>query len=373
MTRRKGPSHLMNVDGVWYYRRPVPKALKAKYTTREIREKIGANLRRAEKYRDERDKEIENEARNPDGFTLFRDFVTEKWLKVYVKGRRNPKGQELARVRMEMHVFPVLGGLPLCEIKRDHLRSFKLALVDPERESPLSAQTAKHVMCDVRCALRYAANDCEIITRAPSFAGLMPVVDEAVPQPIAPADLVKLLAAGTEEDRFVLDIARWTGMRMEEITRIHRSHIFLDGRRPRIVVPISKNHQPREIPLMPMAVERLRSWMREHRTELMLCPLTYDQMSDMFRRLCRKTGVTAHFHMLRHTFACTWLAAGGSILELQKILGHSTLELTQRYASLMAVHISAAAALVGPLFEKHALEHAHEDEMDAESTRKGSA
>ena len=40
------------------------------------------------------------------------------------------------------------------------------------------------------------------------------------------------------------------------------------------------------------------------------------------------------FHDLRHTFASSWVANGGDIFKLQKILGHKSIQMTQRYAHL---------------------------------------
>jgi len=40
------------------------------------------------------------------------------------------------------------------------------------------------------------------------------------------------------------------------------------------------------------------------------------------------------FHSLRHTFASHWIMRGGDIFKLQKILGHKSIAMTQRYAHL---------------------------------------
>ena len=44
-------------------------------------------------------------------------------------------------------------------------------------------------------------------------------------------------------------------------------------------------------------------------------------------------------HILRHTFASHFIANGGNILTLQKILGHSDLKMTMRYAHLSPDHL----------------------------------
>lgn len=47
-------------------------------------------------------------------------------------------------------------------------------------------------------------------------------------------------------------------------------------------------------------------------------------------------------HRLRHTFAVSFLRSGGSVLELQKLLGHTDLTMTRRYVALAEADLARA-------------------------------
>lgn len=66
-------------------------------------------------------------------------------------------------------------------------------------------------------------------------------------------------------------------------------------------------------------------------------------LSHRFKQHIRQAGLrdTIHFHSLRHTFA-TWLVQGGvNIYEVQKLLGHSSIAVTQIYSHLQPDNLHA--------------------------------
>lgn len=64
-------------------------------------------------------------------------------------------------------------------------------------------------------------------------------------------------------------------------------------------------------------------------------PMTHNALKMVFRRLSKKIGFRVTPHMLRHTFATQYLRNGGDIFTLQRILGHSSLEMVRRYAATL--------------------------------------
>jgi site-specific recombinase XerD len=64
-------------------------------------------------------------------------------------------------------------------------------------------------------------------------------------------------------------------------------------------------------------------------------PISRNSVAKVLERLGRRTGLTRlHPHLLRHTFAVRYLVNGGDVFTLQKILGHTTLDMTRRYVTL---------------------------------------
>ncbi len=83
-------------------------------------------------------------------------------------------------------------------------------------------------------------------------------------------------------------------------------------------------------------------------------PLTVNSLKLMFSRLARRSGVTRlHAHLCRHTFAIGYLMAGGDVFSLKEILGHSSLEMVNRYLHFTNAQIRARHHDFSPMDRLH--------------------
>jgi integrase/recombinase XerD len=84
-------------------------------------------------------------------------------------------------------------------------------------------------------------------------------------------------------------------------------------------------------------------------------PLDRHVVCRSVKLLCKRLGFKAParaVHALRLTFATHYLRRGGSTFHLQKVLGHSTLEMTRRYANLLTEDLQAVHERLSLLFSR---------------------
>ncbi len=63
-------------------------------------------------------------------------------------------------------------------------------------------------------------------------------------------------------------------------------------------------------------------------------PLSAHGVKLIFRRLSEKLRIPIHPHKLRHTFSTDFLNNGGSVADLQRLLGHESPQMSLYYAHI---------------------------------------
>jgi len=116
----------------------------------------------------------------------------------------------------------------------------------------------------------------------------------------------------------------------------------------------------RYVPMLPELADELRRYMPKPAVDNVLYIVSDDgrifppkgdaksgrqRVEGSFEDLLDRAAITNfRFHDLRHTFASWYMMNGGDLYELAKILGHSNIKMTERYAKLGRQHIARTSS-----------------------------
>ena len=154
-------------------------------------------------------------------------------------------------------------------------------------------------------------------------------------------------------------LALYTGMRRGEVLGLQWDSVNYEAgmitvkrtycRVAKAFLEETKSKKIRRIPICKALSSHLRDWYRITGSSGYVVPLFHP---DHFIREFNRTALTARvpqiqFKNLRHTFASHFLMGGGNIYDLQKILGHSTVQMTERYVHLIPSHLQGKTEVLG--------------------------
>ena len=186
--------------------------------------------------------------------------------------------------------------------------------------------------------------------------------DEEIQAPKRHPQLPTVLSP--EEITRILDLTRnlkhWTilatlygtGMRCNELRLLKVEDI--DSKRTLIHIRNGKGQTPRDVPLSPVLLERLRIYWRWRKPKDWLFPSKQRPNHPMdcksIRYLCANAGRRAgtqrhvHPHVFRHSFATHLLDQGADLRTIQVLLGHADIRTTARYLRVSTRRIQAVAS-----------------------------
>jgi len=233
------------------------------------------------------------------------------------------------------HLIPAFGGTPIVNIKRAHITTFR------DRQ----ARTAKPRTVNTRlivlaCALAHFVSSGWL--ESSPYVRITPV---AVPRERynwirTREEMTRLLAACTEEYRDLIALALATGMRFDELLHLQWADVDLERREidvHRGKHGTTKTGEPRTVPILDVVLPMLRARALKRDGALLVFPSPLGgvraqagvRIAFYKARDAAKLDKDLTFHDLRHTFATHWVRNGGDIFRLSKILGHSSVTVTE--------------------------------------------
>lgn len=158
-------------------------------------------------------------------------------------------------------------------------------------------------------------------------------------------DEIRVLLAECDKSRStdltaIVKICLATGARWSEAEGLKGNQV----RAGQIIYVKTKGKKNRAVPI----TEKLLAELPASRKAQPLFMPCYSAFRKAMQRAGIETPAGQLTHVLRHTFASHFMMNGGNILVLQRILGHTDIKVTMRYAHFAPDHL-AEAMLLNPL------------------------
>lgn len=297
------------------------------------------------------------------------DLLLSKAIEGFLIARRadgySPKTIEQYRWALKMLLE--LGDLPIASIGTEYLRRFMVSVQEKPSLSPTSVFHVWKALCAFYkwlSAEGLADRPDKSLTK-PRFAyrEIQPFTQDEIKALLKAVDKTKLTQGRRksfqmkrptkDRDKAIILLLLDTGIRAGELCRLTGSDVDLQNGLI-IVSPhrSSVKSRPRVVPFGQVVRKALWKYSISHPFEPDK-PIFDLQLPSSLLHLLRNLGHRAgvknvHPHRFRHTFAIEYLRNGGDVFTLQRILGHSSLAMVQRYLSLTQMDTQSAHRRASP-------------------------
>lgn len=234
------------------------------------------------------------------------------------------------------------GPIPVDQVTKGQIQGYLIA----RREAGLSSYTVNQDYRNLRCFFNWCRREA-YLTESPLTGLHAPAIPHDLPKVLTPDQVALLLrvagrgprgARDATLMRFLLD----TGLRVSEVANLDLADVDLE--QGTVLVRHGKGQRTRIVPIGTKVRLGLHRYIRGRYalpgekalfTDRVGKRLAARGIQMLVRRLNERLPFHLHAHLLRHTFATEYLRAGGDLETLRRILGHSSLEVTQIYLHLV--------------------------------------
>lgn len=203
-----------------------------------------------------------------------------------------------------------------------------------------------HLSVILQMAVRYrlvSSNPCKEVKRLPVPSGR--------PRYLLAHEEESLLAecGSTGYLRPLVQMAVWTGFRMNELLMLRMFSIDLGKNLIYITNPKWKN-DPRKTEGFPMSQQVRQLVVNLNATDYLFTekgkPVTKPMLDHVFRKTCRRAGITGlTFHALRHTFGTRLADRDVNLRKIARLMGHANTKNTERYVHTTDAGLSEAVEI----------------------------
>ena len=144
--------------------------------------------------------------------------------------------------------------------------------------------------------------------------------------------------------RLMLEVIYATGIRVGELVNLKVTDI--DSSRMLLRIASGKGLKERYTLLPQVLLKKLREYWKEYRPAVYLfenksgAPHSVTVVQKACNKITKKCGVKISPHIIRHSFATALLEQGEELITISKLLGHSNLKTTERYAQVTPKKLS---------------------------------
>jgi integrase len=148
-------------------------------------------------------------------------------------------------------------------------------------------------------------------------------------------------------DIAILSVLYYCGLRRGELISLRVCDIDIGNAKITIAGETSKSKRARTLPMHPSLAKNLKDYFTERnkmkfKTEMLWVSankgdagLTRNGLKHWEKRLMHISGVKFHAHQFRHSFATNLAKQDVGIVKIQKLLGHRSITMTERYVRSM--------------------------------------